>query len=417
MHPGRPEARAAAQAAQERDELLASMGFQRLPSRSEEIEAHLEGQQRARKAGERVSEALRGPARRAQAEKTENGFCYTRSDDSFVTPLLRDAGIDTARFLYRVKSEPAAADRILASLRGELPGPELVQVEEEGQLVEREDRSGLRAGVLTVDGESCLWVEGRPIQLWGGRGFDGLLAPARLPEADQLIRDTLGYLGIKTEPRGISRLDLTARTNQEGSLSDRHAILRGIAALKPPRRKVMPVLAPGNARTVELVYFITPKAGVKQERCYAEALTHLSAEPTVRLESQTRWAKANRRHSEEWTPELCAQMFNRKFEALSKSVNGLVVATPRLLHQELLDRIADDPGPGEVTARQAETLLGYLALRDMGHEFPLRTRQRREAQLRDLGLVESMPALGDPNFEHVELQEVFDRVTSFTSWN
>ena len=92
---------------------------------------------------------------------------------------------------------------------------------------------------------------------------------------------------------------------------------------------------------------------------------------------------------------------------------GLATQQVRL-NQEVAQLVA----AGEMKPREAERLLGYLATKQLGIEPSRATRFRRQAELRDFGLVEAIEGVpGQPDFEIVPLQDVFEEITSNLSWN
>ena len=343
---------------------------------------------------------------RLKAENQTRGVSYSPPSPTSET-VASSAGVDSARFLFRIESGDvgAARSRIAWS------GGQLQAVDpESGELF----KTGMNMGFTEIAGGPAVWVEGRPIQVLTERGHDELLSPTYLPVAEHTIREHLKSLDINAAPAGCSRLDLTTTANAEGSLSDRHAILRGVAALKVKRRKTE-VIYNNRSRTLETVYLIgLGTRGSKHERVYAEALTHLgSSESAVRFEAQTRYAADKRRTAEAWTPEVCASVFNDKFSAVGRAAEGITIASTAKLYDEIAKRVAAN----QMTVRQAERVMGYLAAKQAGIELPRSTMYRREAELNDHGLVSSIPEVGDLDWEMVPLQDVFEEVTSSLSWN
>jgi len=277
-------------------------------------------------------------------------------------------------------------------------------------------KSGLKVGLTEAAGGPAIWIEGRPIQLFMEPGADGLMATSYLPEAESLLRDHLKTLGLKSEPAGLSRLDLTTTANAAGSIATQQAILRGTMALHVQRRKPAVYFNPRSQATIETVYWVgLGKKGARHERAYAEALTHReSSSAAVRFEAQTRHRADQRRLAEDWSPSLCASVFNQKFAPMKKASEGLKIASTSRLNKEVVGLVE----AGEMTGRQAERLLGYLTVRQLGIEPSRATRFRRQAELRAFGLVEAIEQVpGQPDFEIVPLQDVFEQITSNLSWN
>jgi hypothetical protein len=343
---------------------------------------------------------------RLKAENQTRGVSYSPLSPTSET-VASNAGVDSARFLFRIEGGDvgAARSRIAWS------GGQLQAVDPgSGELF----KTGMNMGFTEIAGGPAVWVEGRPIQVLTERGRDELLSPTYLPVAEHTIREHLKRLDINAAPAGCSRLDLTTTANTEGTLSDRNAILRGVAALKVNRRKTE-VIYDNRSRRLETVYLIgLGKRGSKHERVYAESLMHKdSSESAVRFEAQTRHSADKRRTAEAWTPELCASVFNDKFSAVGAAAEGLTMASTWFLHGEIAKRVAAN----EMTVRQAERLMGFLGAKQAGIELPRSTRYRREAELASYGLALSIPEVTDKTWEKINLQEVFEEITSSVSWN
>ena len=343
---------------------------------------------------------------RLKAETQTNGVSYSRERPTSET-VSSAAGVDSARFLFRIESGDVGAARSrIAWSGGQLEGVD----PESGELF----KTGMNLGFTEISGGPAVWVEGRPIQVLTERGHDELLAPTYLPVAEHAIREHLKRLDINAAPAGCSRLDLTTTANAEGTISDRNAILRGVAALKVNRRKTE-VIYDNHSRALETVYLIgLGKRGSKHERVYAESLMHKdSSESAVRFEAQTRHSAGKRRTAEDWTPELCASTFNEKFAEVGVASKGMIVASTTFLYAEIARLVSEN----RMTARQAERLMGFLATKQAGIELPRSTSYRREAELKAYDLKLSIPELTDKDWEKINLQDVFEEITSSVSWN
>lgn len=347
----------------------------------------------------------------APREASKGGSCNTLPPAIGGSPAIPPAaGVDTARFLYRITSDATAAIRTVSESYGDFHRID----RSSGELL----KTGLRYGITELGGSPGLWVEGRPIQLVREqRGIDELMPTVELPVAEQLIRDHLADRGIKTDPAGLSRLDLTAEGNREGTVADRSAILRGVSALTVPRRKTE-VFFDNRTNLLETVYLVglgrTPR---KHERIYAACGTHSEAAAgTVRFEAQTRHSKQKRMTAEGWDERTCAQTFEERFATMSKAAKGITVAGPTTLHKEIHERIKAE----EMTARKAMRLLGYIDMCAAGlaHELPERTRYRIAAELREEGLVAADNALeGGKEYERFDLGAAFEEISVAFSLN
>ncbi len=100
---------------------------------------------------------------------------------------------------------------------------------------------------------------------------------------------------------------------------------------------------------------------------------------------------------------------------MTKASEGLKIASTSRFNKEVAALVET----GAMTCAKAERLLGYLAVRQLGIEQPSRaTKFRRQAELCGVGLVEAIEGVpGQPDFEVVPLQDVFEEITSNLSWN
>ena len=82
-------------------------------------------------------------------------------------------------------------------------------------------------------------------------------------------------------------------------------------------------------------------------------------------------------------------------------------------HIVLADKLAQLVEAGELTARQAEGLAGYLILSKRGVTVSRASTYRRRAKLRDLGLVVADGALEEVE---VDLHQVLDQALDGVAW-
>lgn len=82
-------------------------------------------------------------------------------------------------------------------------------------------------------------------------------------------------------------------------------------------------------------------------------------------------------------------------------------------HVVLADKLADLVDGGDLTARQAEGLAGYLVLAKRGVTVSRSATYRRRAKLRELGLVVADGALEEVE---VDLHQVLDRALDGAAW-
>jgi hypothetical protein len=259
-----------------------------------------------------------------------------------------------------------------------------------------------------MPGLSLLCVEGHPSP-------DGLvpgceLSPA-FEEVQELVAGTCGWHKFKglvgrdlSEFVGVARLDSTT-TMRFADGRQGVATLQGIAALDFPRLK--PVVWAKPPETVGLTALNS--RGRLLGRCYDSGIlrgTHGRGE-AIRFEDQSRFKSGARPSQEVFTARYVQERFERRFTPLAKATKGLTVASLPVLTRKLHEQLIE----GEITPAKAERLAGYLALNGTGlHQ---RTKYRRNAELRELGLV-----VADAFFEPVEvnLGEVFEACLSSERW-
>jgi hypothetical protein len=171
------------------------------------------------------------------------------------------------------------------------------------------------------------------------------------------------------------------------------AVLQGVAALDFPRS--MPVV---YGKPPQTVYIAGQRSAERKARIYDKSLESLSGPPgtRVRFENQVRYSKDLRRAVEDVDLAHVRKRFEGRFGPLAKSAAGLTVASLPVIAA----KVADQVDAGELTHRQAERLVGFMALHQAGRRrgIPGRTLRRRRAELRAVGL-----QLADDFFEPVEV--------------
>lgn len=244
-----------------------------------------------------------------------------------------------------------------------------------------------------IPGLRMIWAEGHPV--------DGSLAhPTALQASYDRLLEALEVAQVPTgTDAGIARLDGTVTTTSpEGAHG--LATLCGIAALDIPRIK--PVVYGKPPQTVALQGERSRKL---YGRVYDKGYESGAAAPgeVLRFEDQRRFTKDTRRAVSQVEPQAD---FERRFSALARSAEGVRVVTLPVLAREMAERV----NSGEVAIREAERLVGHLALNDAGAtRYPRRTLKRRRAELRDRGLV-----LADAFYEPitVDLGQTFESVVA-----
>lgn len=279
---------------------------------------------------------------------------------------VAEAGVDTVRWLYRLHDQRQQRACEHAWARPSKLGPMSV-----GYLPRHE----------------LVWVEGRPVTLLEPESTD-LLHGDRLVDVEALVRERLRDLGL-TDARevGISRLDgaVTVRFDRP---QDGWAALRGLAAVDAPRRKPDVI-----GRPPETVYWVTP-TGVRQERAYDKGLESGRARPgtLIRLEAQMRQRTEVRTRTEWWNMERVRDEWTRRYGPMGQAADGLHVASEQTIREQLRELVERE----RITAAAAERLLGFIAAQSVGLPAPSRrTRFRRRAELRRLGIAQALDGFDD----------------------
>jgi hypothetical protein len=297
-----------------------------------------------------------------------------------------EAGIDTARFLFRLKDE---REQTIAEAGLRYPL----------------DVAGVRVG-YTARLEQ-LWVEGRPAELFGLG--TALLPPGGLPDAAAAARGLLGNLGYRSAVEiGVSRVDSTVTLAFPRPV-DGFSVLRGMDCLDAPRRITRTF---HDGRRLQSVAKLTPRGQV-MERVYDKGVERGDDDPglRVRLEAQNRFKGETRTTAEWWTMERVRETFEKRFAPMARAADGLHVTGEAGVRQ-LVRQLVDDE---KITARQAELLLGHIAAETVGIRRPKRTTMRRRAELRRLGLALALDGLEDD--VDVDLAAVLDAALCAPEWS
>ena len=301
---------------------------------------------------------------------SEVGSCNTQL--SAKTGTAREAGIDTWR-LVRYLDDGRDLQRAIS----------LCEDAGRGLALWRERPCDHVVGVLP--GHRMLFAEGHP-------AVEGLAHPATLPEAASRVLSAIEEAGFPLgRDAGVARLDGTVTVGfEEGHQG--LALLQGVAALDMPRS--MPVVW---GRPPQTVYIANESGRGMKARIYDKALESLSgpAGTAIRFENQGRYPKPVRRAVSDVDLEHVRHRFQARFAPLAKSAAGLTVASLPVVAARVHERIQG----GEIPRREAERLLGFMALHQAGDRgYPRRTMFRRRSELRERGLV-----LADDFFAPVEV--------------
>jgi hypothetical protein len=336
---------------------------------------------------------------------------------------VEQAGIDTWKPAWYVK-EGSPAERAMREL-ATIPSARSRMIED--------PLLGHRIG--WHQGSRMVWAEGHPAE---ALGQDGLGAADDLPMALCALEQTLWDFGIPVEPKiarsawgrvpmpqtadqlpgfaGIARLDATADLRFD-TAAEGLAVLAGVAALPLPRMKTAFWREQGGPR-IETVGFYGSTGKKMLGRWYDKGIESGTARrgTLIRPEDQRRFTRATRREVEELSSTYVQDKFKQRFMPLWQATKGITVAGTDVLAAKLLDLVES----GEVTAGQAEQILGYAIFSRIGADEQLRpdksrrtTAWRRKKALRDNGLV-----LADGSSPEVEvnLHDVLEQVLESDAW-
>lgn len=221
------------------------------------------------------------------------------------------------------------------------------------------------------------------------------------------------YLAMGAGFAGFRRVDATVNLAMP-SRGQGLAVLAGIAAALRS--------APGKSdiyygpdRAVESVFLLGHAGRRKLGRWYDKGLESGAAMRglLVRGEDQRRWDKHDRRQLDELTAAGLREGFQRRFLPLYKATKGVTVAG----HSVLAEKISELIDAGELTHREAESLVGHIGLVAVrgrrGAGLSLRTMYSREKRIRDFGL-----QLADGVLEEVEVNvaDVLEQALETDAW-
>jgi hypothetical protein len=211
---------------------------------------------------------------------------------------------------------------------------------------------------------------------------------------------------------GLRRCDATVDL-QPPSRGEGLAILAGVAAIAKtaPRSQAEVFFAKDGSGAVETVY-LRGYSGVKiLGRWYDKGLESGSAPrgERVRAEDQRRYPKGHRRGIDELEGAYVRSKFQQRFYPLWQATKGVTVAGSLVLADRLVELVDE----GELSARQAEQLAGYVVLQKRGVKQKRSTVYNRRKQLRELGLV-----VADGCLEEVEvdLHAVLEEALESPAW-
>jgi hypothetical protein len=281
------------------------------------------------------------------------------TDKSVVT--LGEVGLDTVRLRFR---EAESAQERLRAVG-------VVTQQARGEL--RRSKDGVTVGSFP---DGMVYVEGRVANLVG-REDAGLQASGTLVEAEGLWRDTLGLSG-ECE---VGRADVTGEL-RFADARDGHDLLAALRSIDHPWLKVG--TEGFKYGEVETVYGRYAQGRSVQLRVYDKALESGDGQPgtRIRFERQRRFRKDRARATAEFVSVPLAEWFvGRELRTLAEREREDVVVCNEVGALRELRRLAHE---GTIGWQKCERLVGFVWLRGIGqHE---RTRQRREAELRALGI-------------------------------
>ncbi len=332
------------------------------------------------------------------------------------------AGVDTwSPAWYVGESSPAA--RALASL-ATVPS-------KRSQLIP-EPIDGHRVGWFPDSG--LAFAEGRP-------GGDTLASPDELPEALCRLESAMWDFGVTVEPArtrtkmrgrlalwdgppgagfaGLRRLDSTVDLALDDG-AEGLSVLAGVASLLRASAggQAQVIFQNGGRGAVETVYWRGSSGKRVLGRWYDKGVESGRAPrgQLIRPEDQRRYAKESRRSVEELTSSYVRSQFQRRFAPLWRASKGVTVGSVDRLAEQLRTRLET----GRLTYGEAERLGGALLLQRVPEDSlppearaSRRTRYRRQAQLRDEGLVLADGVLDDVE---VDLHEVLGEVMESDAW-
>lgn len=212
---------------------------------------------------------------------------------------------------------------------------------------------------------------------------------------------------------GVRRCDATVDLSFVAGAAEGLAVLAGVAgvAKSVPRAQAEVRWAKDGSGAVETVY-LRGYSGVKiLGRWYDKGLESSLAPrgELVRAEDQRRYPRGHRRGIGELEARYVRRKFHERFLPMWQASRGVIVAGPMVI----ADRLAQLVDAGELTARQAEQLIGYVSLSVRGVRQGRSTVYNRRKRLRELGLVASEGVLQEVE---VDLHAVLEQAMDSPSW-
>lgn len=243
--------------------------------------------------------------------------------------------------------------------------------------------------VLAWPSFGVLAIEGRAGAILSGEKSDHSLMAARLlPDVERTAGDVLervvGWAPGARDVCEVRRYDLAYEQQFEDG-REGLAFLAGLAKLCPPRMRCTHEI--GGDGKLQTAYVRTAKRGEVRQRFYDKGVESGSHAPgeRIRLESQLRPAKRERKTPHVLAAEDLTTHFARGMVSYMRSGEGLVVAGSSATVQQLAGQVAR----GDLSAVKAERLIGSMTLlREYGRSiYGERQGQRRVADLRGAGVI------------------------------
>lgn len=229
------------------------------------------------------------------------------------------------------------------------------------------------------------------------------------PETD-LDRRIFGGTGFA----GVRRLDSTVDIRYDDPLEGQ-AVLKGISQLSVPRMKLSPMHATGSRKveTVEMRGWSGKRllGRVYDKGVHPDTLDKLPRGAWVRPEDQRRYSSGTRLPLEAVTEtSYIRDAFVRRFETLWQASKGVTVAGAPQLVKDLEGKVES----GEMTGRQALTVLGHLVWENYGEQRQHRSTISRQRRLvREHGLV----LTDNPDDEvQISLGSVLEEALDCSAW-
>ena len=335
-----------------------------------------------------------------------NGSSNSHSADSYCPPE-RKIGVDTVSWCWR-GSEPV--DRLLrldglVVLDDERP---LRVIPAPGRAVRLSRRLDGLGTVGAFPAAPLLFVEGRAAALGSGDEEDHSLADVRRLSniQDRVTADLSALLGTNIDSVAeLRRVDLSGEL-RFARPEDGRELLRILDGLHSPRHKTSPVRERGGP-AIETAYWRTPSRSVPVLRAYDKGVESQTALPgeRIRIERQLRYNGSQRPALSQWLSHDLGALYSAPIRRWLE--NGVAAGTAQQLIRYLTDAAVIWPSywssghswassAGRVhcsmwPSRKVERVLGTLAVVDAyGSTWPawsVKQRQRRLAEIRDLGLL------------------------------